>query len=136
MMKAQSEQIEYIFLILRENNIFSLNDILKLKRRKETLLYSKDYPWIGAICGILNDFYSFTEQNIENVKGQLFMVDRIDEQDHNNLFKYSCIFPGRMIVSVGRLFYLDDPDTAFLDIEFFYKLFWGRCLFENDLSNC
>ena len=133
-MKMQNEKIEFIFQILRENNIFTLEDILGLKRQnRRTLLYSKDYPWIGNICQIVNDFYDDTERFIEESTGQLFMVDQMSTDNHENLLKYSCIFPNRMIVNTGNLLYLNDPDQAFLDIQFFYKLFWGRQLFEKNL---
>lgn len=132
-MKEQSEKINFIFLVLRENNIRSMNDVLKLKRRKGYLLSSKDYPWVGTICSIANEFYSDIESHIADIPGQVFMVDHIDESVHENIFKYSCVFPGRMIVSVGELFYLDNPKNALIDIDFFYKLFWGKELLKNNL---
>lgn len=129
----QSDKIDFILLVLKENNIRSINDVLKLKCRKGHLLWSKDYPWIGVICSIANEFYNNMESRIGSIPGQIFMVDHIDESVYENVFKYSCVFPGRMIVSVGELFFLDDLENAFIDIEFFYKLFWGQELLKHDL---
>lgn len=132
-MAIQKDQIEFIFMILRENNIFSIEDIMRLKRHNQTLIYSKDYPWVGTICQIVDGFYSDTERYIEKTSGQIFMVDQMSNENYDNLLKYSCIFPNRMILSSGQLLYLNDPNQAFIDVEFFQKLFWSKSLLDKDL---
>ena len=92
---------------------------------KNKLLSAQIYPWIADE---LSKLYYFSESHIRDIDGQIFLVDKMREVDAQNILKYSCLFPNRMIISSGDFFFLKRKEHAHVDIDFFRKLFWSRSL--------
>lgn len=129
-----AEQKYYkIFTILNDVNIKSFSDLNNLELTHGKLLSAQKYPWIQNLAEVIKSLYYDTENYISDIDGQIFLVDKIKSQDHQNIFKYSCIFPDRMIVSSGEFHYLDKAEYALVDIDFFRKLFWGKDLLVNGI---
>lgn len=129
----EKKNIDTIFKILRDNKINSEESLSKLKPNDNGLLYAGDFPWIAEIATIINDFYDDADQYITDVTGKVFLVDQMKAANCNDLLKYSCIFPDRMIISAGNFFYLNTPAQAFIDIELLKKLFWSKTLLDSGI---
>lgn len=129
----EKKNIDTIFDVLKENNINSGESLRQLKVRDNNLLYAGDYPWISEIANIINTFYCDADRCISDMTGKIFLVDRMESDNHENLLKYSCVFPNRMIISAGKFVYLDDPRQAFVDIALLKKLFWSKPLLSSGI---
>ena len=129
----ESRELEKIFDILKANRILSEASLLQLKKNENHLLYAGDYPWVGDVARVINGFYSRADRFITDTTGKVFLVDQMKENDHEDLLKYSCVFPNRMIISAGNFVYLDDPDQAFVDLELLKKLLWSKSLLNTGL---
>ncbi len=127
------DSIEQIFNILDDAGIKNFTDIPKTHLIRGKLLSAKQYPWICDLAQIINSLYYKTEEHISKIDGQIFLVDKIKENTHNNILKYSCVFPERMIISSGEFHYLEEAKNASVDIDFFKKLFLGKDLLLNDI---
>lgn len=121
------------FEILNDAKIYSFNDLDNLELTNSKLVSAQKYPWIKNLADIIMSLYYDTEKYIRDIDGQIFLVDEIQHHDYQNIFKYSCIFPDRMIVSSGEFHYLDKSEYALIDIDFFRKLFWGKDLLLNGI---
>lgn len=121
-------QIDEIFTVLKDAGVSSFDDLLKLDLSHGKLLSAQKYSWVAGLASILNTMYYDTEKHIGELGGQFFLVDEMKKEYAQDLMKYSCLFPDRMVVSAGEFHYLDDPNYAFVDIDFFRKLFLGKDL--------
>lgn len=102
--------IKEIMYILKAASIKKFDDIVKLNLDENKLLSAQKYSWIGEI------------------DGQIFLIDKVGTSNYENVMKYSCVFPNRTIMSSGDFHYLDKPEYAFIDIDFFSKLFYCKNL--------
>lgn len=128
-----TKKIELIFEILRDAKIYDFSDLVEKPLTHGKLFSAQKYPWVAEIAENINSLYSKTEDYIGNANGQIFLVDEIEENLHQDILKYSCVFPDRMIMSSGEFHYLNKPEFAFVDIDFFRKLFWARELLLNGI---
>ena len=126
--KNEKKDIEEIFNVLKKYNINSTENLVQLKARKNGLLYAGDYPWVSEIAQIINTFYCDADRCISDITGKVFLVETMETENHQNLLKYSCVFPNRMIIGAGKFVYLDDPKQSFIDIDLLKKLFWSKAL--------
>lgn len=122
-----------LFAILKDANIKNYCDLSGLSLTRGKLLAAQKYPWIQDVAEIINSLYYDTEKHISDIDGQIFLVDEVRDQNHQNIFKYSCVFPDRMIVSSGEFHYLDKKQYALVDVVFFRKLFWSKDLLLNGI---
>lgn len=127
------KKIELIFEILKDTKIYDFSDLVDKPLTHNRLFSAQNYPWIAEVAEIINSLYYTTEAHIGNTDGQIFLVDEIKESGCQDILKYSCIFPDRMIISSGEFHYLNNPQFALVDIDFFRKLFWARELLLNGI---
>ena len=130
---SNTDQVADIFSILKSEGINRFQDLKSLELTNGKLLAAQKYPWISELAPILKSMYYSAEEHICNLGGQFFLVDEMKKDYSEELMKYSCLFPERMIVSAGEFHYLDDPNQAFIDIDFFRKLFLGKNLLLNNI---
>lgn len=115
--------IKEIFSILKHESIKSYEDIERLTLDKNNLLSAQRYPWIGEIAELAVNLYYNAERHIRDIEGQIFLVNKVKPSNYQDIMKYSCIFPNRTIMSTGNLFYSNEKQYSFIDIDFFFKLF-------------
>lgn len=127
------KKIELIFEILKDTKIYDFSDLVDKPLTHNRLFSAQNYPWIAEVAEIINSLYYTTEAHIGNTDGQIFLVDEIKESGCQDILKYSCIFPDRMIISSGEFHYLNNPQFALVDIDFFRKLFWAQELLLNGI---
>lgn len=127
-MSKEIDVIKHILDILKEMDIEKNHNLTSLVLDKGSLLSAQRYPWIGDIAESVNFLYYNTEKHIGDIDGQLFLIDKVETPVCQDIIKYSCIFPDRTILSSGDFFYLDKKEFAFIDIDFFKKLFWCKDL--------
>lgn len=120
--------IKEIMYILKAASIKKFDDIVKLNLDENKLLSAQKYSWIGEIAKLVNSLYYKTEKYIGEIDGQIFLIDKVGTSNYENVMKYSCVFPNRTIMSSGDFHYLDKPEYAFIDIDFFSKLFYCKNL--------
>lgn len=130
---SDTNQVNEIFSILKSEGINDFSDLQSLDLSQGKLLSAQKFPWISEMAPILKSLYYSAENHISNMGGQFFLVDEMKREYSVDLMKYSCLFPERMIVSAGEFHYLDDPNQAFIDIDFFRKLFLGKNLLLNSI---
>lgn len=130
---SDGQKYNEIFSILEDVKIRQYNDLASLSLTNGKLLAAQKYPWIQGLADIIKSLYYATENYISYIDGQVFLVDEIEFQNHQNILKYSCIFPNRMIMSSGEFHYLDKKQYALIDIDFFRKLFWSKDLLLNEI---
>lgn len=128
-----TKKIKSIFEILKDEKIYNFSDLAGKALTNGKLFSAQNYPWVADIAELINSLYSTTEKHIGNTDGQIFLVDEIKESCHQDILKYSCIFPDRMIMSSGEFHYLNNAQFALVDIDFFRKLFWARELLLNGI---
>lgn len=126
-----TKTISSIFEVLHDANIYNFADIADKPLTHNRLFSAQNYPWVADVAKLINFLYYTTEDHIGSTDGQIFLVDEIKENHHQDILKYSCIFPDRMIMSSGEFHYLNDAQFALVDIDFFRKLFWARELLLN-----
>ena len=120
--------IKNILEILKRLSINNPEDLTGLILEKNKLLSAKRYTWVGEIAKMVNSLYYEAEDHITNIDGQIFLVNQVKKNNYENIMKYSCVFPDRTIISSGDFFYLNKGEFSFIDIDFFYKLFWCKDL--------
>lgn len=122
-----------IFSILEDVKIKQYSDLTNLSLTHGKLLAAQKYPWIQDLADIIKSLYYTIEKHISDIDGQIFLVDEIESSSHQNILKYSCVFPNRMIMSSGEFHYLDKAQYALIDIDFFRKLFWSKDLLLSEI---
>lgn len=125
--------IQSIFEVLKDAKIYNFSALASKMLTRDKLFSAQNYPWIADVAELINSLYSKTEEHIGNTDGQIFLVDEIKESCHQDILKYSCVFPERMIMSSGEFHYLDNAQFALVDIDFFRKLFWAKELLLNGI---
>ena len=130
---SYTQQVNDIFSVLKSEGITRFSDLQSLEVSHGKLLSAQKYPWISELAPILKNMYYNAENHISELGGQFFLVDEMKSKYSRNLMKYSCLFPERMIVSAGEFHFLDDPNQAFIDLDFFRKLFLGKDLLLNNI---
>lgn len=127
-MKNNTNIIREIIYILKNASIKKYDDVKKLSLIESKLLSAQKYPWIGEIAGLVNELYYNTEKYIGDVDGQIFLIDKVETSNYENIMKYSCVFPNRTIMSSGdfHCHYSSKSEYAFIDVDFFYKLFYCK----------
>lgn len=118
------EIVKEIINILKDASIKEYGDIRELSLVENKLLSAQRYPWVGEIAELVHDLYYRTEKYIGDIDGQIFLINKVENSNYKNVMKYSCVFPNRTIMSSGEFHYLDRPEYAFIDIDFFSKLFF------------
>lgn len=120
--------VKEILYILKNSSINKFDDIAKLSLVENKLLSAQKYSWTGEIAKLINSLYYKTEKYIGDIDGQIFLIDKIGTSYYEDVMKYSCVFPNRTIMSSGDFHYLNKPEYAFIDIDFFAKLFYCKKL--------
>lgn len=118
--------VKEILSILKHESIKRFDDIKNLILDDNKLLSAQKYPWIGEIAELVHSLYYKAEKYIQNVDGQIFLIDKVGTSNYENVMKYSCVFPKRTIMSSGDFHYLSKSEYAFIDIDFFSKLFFCK----------